>query len=125
MNSTDNTTNKLSNGLATVKIGVENPPAETITISKKRLEELEDLERNLEKRIQEAILNIKKDSLKRLHEKDKSNPNAVKLRIKRYNETNKDRINELRREKRRAAKEPPVATVDAPSATSAVENCPT
>jgi len=104
MNSTDKTTEKLSNELAMVKIGVEPIPVETITISKKRLEELEDLERNLEKKIQEAILNNKKESLKRLHEKDKINPNAVKLRIKRYNEKNKDKINERRREKRWAAK---------------------
>ena len=79
-------------------------PDEHVSISAERFAELEALEKSIPNRVQEAILQYKKDSLKKLHERDKSNPESVKLRMKRYIAKNRDKINERRREKRR--KEP-------------------
>jgi len=92
---------------------------ELITISVARLKELEDLERNLKERVEEAISNNKKEALKRLHEKDKANPAAVKERIKRYNQKNRDKINEKRREKRKNIQEQGVEQLNtSPEATA-------
>lgn len=79
-------------------------PDEHVSISAERFAELEALEKSIPDRVQEAILQYKKDSLKKLHERDKSNPESVKLRMQRYIAKNRDKINERRREKRR--KEP-------------------
>ena len=71
-----------------------------ILISKERLNVLELLEKNLPEIIEKAIVNDKKAKLKLLHDKDKQNPAGVNARVKRYNEKNKDKINERRLLKR-------------------------
>ena len=76
-----------------------------IEISKQRLAELEKLEQDLPTLIEKAILEHKKSNLKRLHEKDKNDPNSVKLRVKRYIAKHRDEINAKRREKRRLKSE--------------------
>lgn len=72
-----------------------------ISISSDRYAELEALERSVPDKIQEAIASYKKESLRKLHERDKSDPESVKLRMQRYIAKNRDKINERRREKRR------------------------
>ena len=74
---------------------------ELISISSDRYAELEALERSVPEKIQEAIASYKKESLRKLHERDKSDPESVKLRMQRYIAKNRDKINERRREKRR------------------------
>jgi len=76
-----------------------------ISISKERLESLEKLERELPMLIENAILDYKKNKLKKLHENDKNNPQSVNIRVKRYVEKHKDEINARRREKRKQKKE--------------------
>jgi hypothetical protein len=73
---------------------------QTILISSARLHELESLEKNLPKMIEEAILENKKRNLKLLHEKDKSNPESVNLRVKRYALRHKETLTARRRSKR-------------------------
>jgi hypothetical protein len=51
--------------------------------------------------IKQAIADYKKENLRKLHEKDKNNPEAVKNRVRKYISKNKDKINERRREKRK------------------------
>ena len=74
---------------------------ELISISSDRYAELEALEKSVPEKIQEAIASYKKESLRKLHERDKSDPESVKLRMQRYIAKNRDKINERRREKRR------------------------
>ena len=74
---------------------------ELISISSDRYAELEALEKSVPEKIQEAIALYKKESLRKLHERDKSDPESVKLRMQRYIAKNRDKINERRREKRR------------------------
>ena len=95
-----------------------------IWISVERLQQLEELERSLNQRIQEAIVDHKKQNLKLLHDKDKTNPEAVRLRIKRYNMKNKDKINERRREKRKEQRLADITTHPATSVTD-IEELPT
>ena len=64
---------------------MENKSGNLIWVSMERLAKLEELERNLSLQISEAILKHDKNKLKKLHEKDKENPELVKIRIKRYN----------------------------------------
>ena len=91
-------------GKAKQHFTMPNTPDENVSVSAERFAELEALEKSIPDRVQEAILQYKKDSLKKLHERDKSNPESVKLRMQRYIAKNRDKINERRREKRR--KEP-------------------
>jgi gas vesicle protein len=72
-----------------------------IPIASDRLQQLEDLEKNLPDLIKQAIADYKKENLRKLHEKDKNNPEAVKNRVRKYISKNKDKINERRREKRK------------------------
>lgn len=74
---------------------------ELVSVPSDRYAELEALERSVPEKIQEAIASYKKESLRKLHERDKSDPESVKLRMQRYIAKNRDKINERRREKRR------------------------
>lgn len=78
-----------------------NPVDELVSVSVDRYAELEALEKSIPTKIQEAILQYKKESLKKLHERDKIDPESVKARMKRYITKNRDKINERRREKRK------------------------
>ena len=75
-----------------------------IPIATERLKALETLEASLPDLIQNAILEYKKSNLRRLHEKDKANPENVNKRVKRYAEKHREEINAKRREKRRLQK---------------------
>ena len=77
-----------------------------VRISMDRLRQLEEIESNLPKKIENAIAEYKKSNLKRLHERDKADPKSVNLRVKRYVEKHKDEINAKRREKRKQKKLP-------------------
>jgi hypothetical protein len=77
---------------------------ENVLISQERLDYLLSLEASLPKKIEEAISDYKKNSLKRLHEHDKQNPQAINARVKRYVEKHRESINARRREKRQAQK---------------------
>lgn len=77
---------------------------EFVEIPLERLKQLEELEKSLPQKIEQAILEHKRNNLKRLHEKDKSDPKAVNIRVRRYAEKHKDEINAKRREKRRLKK---------------------
>lgn len=54
--------------------------------------------------IEQALKDYKQNALKRLHEKDKLNPEAVNIRAKRYAQKNREMLNAKRREKRRLEK---------------------
>lgn len=73
---------------------------ELVTISIDRFHQLEALEARFPTLIEDAIKEYKTQALKRLHEKDKTNPKAVAERARRYAEKNRDAINERRRQKR-------------------------
>ena len=77
---------------------------EIVAVPIERYAELEKLELGLPGMIEEAIKEYKKNSLKRLHERDKENPGSVKKRVQRYIEKNREKINERRREKRKELK---------------------
>jgi len=77
---------------------------EVVQVSYERLRELEALEAGLPQKIENAIAEYKKNSLKRLHERDKADPKSVNLRVKRYVEKHKEEINAKRREKRKMKK---------------------
>jgi len=77
---------------------------EIVAVPIERYAELEKLELGLPGMIEEAIKEYKKNSLKRLHERDKENPESVKKRVQRYIEKNREKINERRREKRKELK---------------------
>jgi vacuolar-type H+-ATPase subunit H len=79
-------------------------PTDIVNVSVERYAELEKLEMSLPGMIEDAIKEYKKNSLKRLHERDKENPESVKKRVQRYIEKNRDKINERRREKRKEQK---------------------
>ena len=89
----------------------ESDLSEIITIPVERYIKLEKLEQSLPNMIQEAIQEYKKNSLKRLHERDKENPEGVKKRVQRYIEKNRDKINQRRRDKRKEQKRILEATV--------------
>ena len=78
---------------------------EQVLICSERLQKLELLEKQLPEMIEAAIQEHKKNKLRMLHEKDKENPAAVNLRVKRYNERHKEEINARRRAKRKLEKE--------------------
>lgn len=75
-----------------------------VLIMSKRLEILENLEKNIPQLIQQAITDYKQAKLKMLHEKDKQNPDAVNARVRRYNEKHKHEISARKIEKRNEAK---------------------
>lgn len=77
---------------------------EITTITRERLEHLLKLEASLPKMIEEAVQEYKKSSLRRLHEIDKQNPEAINARVKRYVEKHRESINARRREKRQKLK---------------------
>ena len=77
---------------------------EPVLISVERLRELEAIEASIPKLIEQAILEHKKNYLRKLHEKDKSHPENVNLRVKRYAERHREELNQRRREKRRLKK---------------------
>ena len=56
---------------------------EHVEVSIERLKELEKLEGELPRMIEEALKEYKQAALRRLHEKDKANPEAVNLRARR------------------------------------------
>ena len=87
-----------------IQLNENNSLIEYTTISIERLKVLEDIEANLPRLIEEAIHINKKEKLKLLHEIDKNNPEAVKIRVQRYTEKHKDEINEKRRLKRESNK---------------------
>jgi hypothetical protein len=74
--------------------------SEVTTISAERLKELETLEASIPSMIENAIQEYKKSNLKKLHERDKANPAAINMRVKRYVERHREEINKKRREKR-------------------------
>ncbi len=76
----------------------------TVFITLERLQELEAIERNLPKMIENAIQENKRTNLLRLHEKDKNNPESVNLRVKRYALRHKETLNARRRAKREQEK---------------------
>ena len=51
--------------------------------------------------IAKAIADAKRENLRKLHEKDKNNPEGVRIRVKKYLSKNRDKINEKRRERRK------------------------
>lgn len=71
-----------------------------VLISTERLKELEAIESSIPMLIENAIIEHKKNNLRKLHEKDKTNPENVNLRVKRYVERHKVELNAKRREKR-------------------------
>ena len=85
-------------------VNKEDDANEQILISIERLKKLELLEKSLPEMIDQAIQQHKKEKLKMLHEKDKQNPTAVNLRVKRYNEKHKEEINARRRLKKMEGK---------------------
>lgn len=78
--------------------------SDPVLISVERLRELEAIEASIPNLIAQAILDHKKNNLKKLHEKDKLHPENVNLRVKRYAERHKDELNQRRREKRKQKK---------------------
>lgn len=93
---------------------------ELVSVSAERFAELEALERSIPDRVQEAIVQYKRESLKKLHERDKSDPESVKLRMQRYIAKNRDKINERRREKRRKEQLEAGATMVVNNATNTI-----
>ena len=83
----------------------ENETADIVYICAERLRKLELLESKLPNMIEDAITEHKRNKLRMLHEKDKQNPEAVNIRVKRYNQKHKAELNAKRREKRRVEKE--------------------
>jgi vacuolar-type H+-ATPase subunit H len=83
---------------------INHDPSEIVEVPIERYSELEKLEISLPGLIEEAIKEYKRNSLKRLHERDKENPESVKKRVQRYIEKNREKINERRREKRKEQK---------------------
>lgn len=79
----------------------------TVTISKKRFEELEELERKLPLLLEEAHTAYKACRLQQLREKDKADLNLVRARVRRYAEKHRDTINARRRQKREKNTEGP------------------
>jgi hypothetical protein len=94
----------------------------TVLISQERLNYLLQLEASLPTKIEEAVINYKKNSLKRLHEIDKQNPDAINARVKRYVEKHRESINARRREKRRAKKQQDQVVIVKPNENSSDTN---
>lgn len=71
-----------------------------ITISKGRLQQLEQLEKELPNIIQKSIEDHEKQKLEKLRERDKANPDKVNERAKRYYEKHKEEIKQKRKAKK-------------------------
>jgi len=71
-----------------------------VTISKRRLEELESLERRLPLLLEEACAAYKANRLKELRERDKADVTLGRARARRYADKHRDIINAKRRQKR-------------------------
>ena len=82
----------LSESKLNKKMGDAANDTSLVSVSIERLKRLEELENKLPSLIEEAIANHKKNILKKLHEQDKNNPEAVKNRVKKYLLKNKDKI---------------------------------
>lgn len=74
-----------------------------VAIRPSRLRRLQELEQDLPAFIARALEDMKKEKLAALHKKDKLDPSATALRVKRYVENHRDEINARRREKRKTA----------------------
>jgi hypothetical protein len=85
---------------------------ELVSISVERLKELEALEASIPSMIENAVQEYKKANLKKLHERDKANPAAINMRVKRYIERHREEINKKRREKRQQQKLEKLAKLD-------------
>ena len=109
----------MSNNLSSNNI-VVNDDEEQVLICSERLKKLELLEMQLPNLIEAAINEHKINKLKMLHEKDKQNPGAVNIRVKRYNERHKEEINAKRRAKRLLEKE--MEEANKPKPTTVVES---
>ena len=96
---------------------ISSTQSEVIQISSERLKALEAIEASIPDLIQNAILEYKKSNLRRLHEKDKANPENVNKRVKRYAEKHREEINAKRREKRRLLKAAAAGASAAPVST--------
>lgn len=70
-----------------------------IAIRATRLEVLQTLEREMPELIEKAMNELNKKKLESLRERDKTNPDAVKARTKKYVETHREEINARRRER--------------------------
>lgn len=79
-------------------------PHDAVEISAERLKALEILEASLPEMIMKAVVDYKTNNLRLLHERDKTNPEAMNKRARRYAEKHRDVINARRREKRRVEK---------------------
>ena len=83
--------------------------AETATIPRKRLRELEELEKNvpalIQAAIEKAIAEYKMERLRRLRERDRADVNLVRERARRYAEKHRESINARRRLKRHPEEE--------------------
>jgi hypothetical protein len=97
-----NVGNKMANSDGSMALS--EPAIGPVLISLERLRELEAIEASIPARIEQAILEHKKNNLRKLHEKDKNNPENVNLRVKRYAERHREELNLRRREKRRLKK---------------------
>ena len=71
-----------------------------VSISTERLKCLEEMEASMPTLIETALKEYKQNALKRLHERDKANPEAVNSRARRYAERHRDELNAKRRQKR-------------------------
>jgi hypothetical protein len=101
--------------------------ADLIEISVERLRELEALEASIPDMIDSALKDYKQNALKRLHERDKANPEAVNMRAKRYAEKNRELLNAKRREKRQLLKAKQTSTSSSsarPSSTIEIVKAP-
>jgi hypothetical protein len=98
--------------------------ADLIEISIERLRELEALEASIPDMIDSALKDYKQNALKRLHERDKANPEAVNMRAKRYAEKNRELLNAKRREKRQLLKAKQTTSSARPSSTIEIVKAP-
>ena len=80
---------------------LNNTNEDLVEVSVERFAALEELEKALPDLIAKAIVDYKKENLRKLHQKDKDNPEAVRNRVKKYISKNRDKINEKRRERRK------------------------
>lgn len=103
--------------VTSTNMDISSTQSEVIQISSERLKALEAIEASIPDLIQNAILEYKKSNLRRLHEKDKANPENVNKRVKRYAEKHREEINAKRREKRRLLKAAAAGASAAPVST--------
>lgn len=95
-----------------------------VNISTERLKELEELEASIPSMIEKAVQEYKKSNLKKLHERDKANPAAINMRVKRYIERHREEINRKRREKRQQQKAAAAALTATETNTISIDQTP-